>query len=249
MELRGAVSLVTGGNGGLGRRICHALAQAGSNVAMVCRSSREDAEGVAAELRQHDVKAEVFLADVTVQEQIRALYEQVLAAFGRIDVLVNNAAFNQSVAFKDLEGLTPELWETILNANTTGPFLCTREIAPIMKRQGGGRIINISSVAGFTPTGSSIAYAVSKSALNHLTRCMAVALAPEVLVNCVAPGLMEGTRMTTRLHPDQVRNALAGALTGKAADRDDVAEQVVTFARTDSTTGQTLVIDGGRFFH
>jgi 3-oxoacyl-[acyl-carrier protein] reductase len=78
---------------------------------------------------------------------------------------------------------------------------------------------------------------------------MAVALAPDILVNCVAPGLMDGTRMTTRLHPDQVRNALAGALTGKAADRDDVAEQVVTFARSDSTTGQTMVIDGGRYFH
>jgi 3-oxoacyl-[acyl-carrier protein] reductase len=249
MDLRGTVSLVTGGNGGLGRRISRALAEAGSNVAVVCRSSREDAEGVAAELRTLDIDAEVFLADVTVPEEIRALYERVLARFGRIDVLVNNAAYNQSVAFKDLDGLTPEVWETILHANATGPFLCTREIAPIMKRQGNGRIINISSVAGFTPTGSSIAYAVSKAALNHLTRCMAVALAPEVLVNCVAPGLMEGTRMTTRLHPDQVRNAMAGALLARAADRDDVADQVVTFARTDSTTGQTLVIDAGRFFH
>jgi 3-oxoacyl-[acyl-carrier protein] reductase len=249
MELRGSVSLVTGGNGGLGRRICRALAVAGSNVAVVCRASREDAEGVASELRQLDVEAEVFLADVTDREQIIDLYDRVLARFGRIDVLVNNAAYNQSVAFTDLDGLTPEIWETILRANTTGPFLCTREIAPIMKRQGGGRIVNISSVAGFTPTGSSIAYAVSKSALNHLTRCMAVALAPEVLVNCVAPGLMEGTRMTTRLAPTQVQNALAGALLGRAADRDDVADQVVTFARTDSTTGQTLVIDAGRFFH
>jgi 3-oxoacyl-[acyl-carrier protein] reductase len=249
MELRGSVSLVTGGNGGLGRRICRALAEAGSNVAVVCRTSRDDAEAVASELRQLDVEAEVFLADVTDREQITDLYHRVLVRFGRIDVLVNNAAYNQSVAFKDLDGLTPEIWETILHANTTGPFLCTREIAPIMKRQGGGRIVNISSVAGFTPTGSSIAYAVSKSALNHLTRCMAVALAPEVLVNCVAPGLMEGTRMTTRLAPTQVQNALAGALLGKAADRDDVADQVVTFARTDSTTGQTLVIDAGRFFH
>jgi 3-oxoacyl-[acyl-carrier protein] reductase len=249
MDLRGSVSLVTGGNGGLGRRICRALAEAGSNVAVVCRTSREDAEGVAIELRSLDVDAEVFLADVTMPEEIRSLYEKVLARFGRIDVLVNNAAYNQSVAFKDLDGLTPEIWETILHANATGPFLCTREIAPIMKRQGNGRIVNISSVAGLTPTGSSIAYAVSKAALNHLTRCMAVALAPEVLVNCVAPGLMEGTRMTTRLHPDQVRNSLAGSLLQKAADRDDVADQVVTFARTDSTTGQTLVIDAGRFFH
>jgi 3-oxoacyl-[acyl-carrier protein] reductase len=249
MDLRGTVSLVTGGNGGLGRRICHALAEAGSNIAVVCRSSREDAEGVASELRQQDVKSEVFLADVTIREQIIDLYERVLASFGRIDVLVNNAAFNQSVPFQDLDGLTPELWEQILTANTTGPFLCMREIAPIMKRQGNGRIVNISSVAGFTPTGSSIAYAVSKSGLNHLTRCFAVALAPEILVNGVAPGLMEGTRMTTRLRPEQVQNALSGAALKRAADRDDVADQVVTFARTDSTTGQTVVIDAGRFYH
>jgi 3-oxoacyl-[acyl-carrier protein] reductase len=249
MDLHGTVSLVTGGNGGLGRRICHALAAAGSHVAVVCRSSREDAEGVAVELRELGVQAEVFLADVTVRDEIIRLYDEVLQSFGQIDILVNNAAYNQAVAFKDLEGLTPEVWDTILTANTTGPFLCTREIAPIMKRQGRGRIVNISSVAGFTPTGSSIAYAVSKSALNHLARCMAVALAPEVLVNCVAPGLMEGTRMTARLHPDQVKNARAGALIGKAAERDDVADQVVAFVRSDSTTGQTLVIDGGRYFH
>jgi len=249
MDLRGTVSLVTGGNGGLGRRICHALAEAGSNLALVCRTSREDAEGVAVELRTKDIRAEVFLADVTVREQIADLYRRVLDTFGQIDVLVNNAAFNQSVAFQDLDGLTPDLWEKILSSNTTGPFHCMREIAPIMKRQGRGRIVNISSVAGFTPTGSSIAYAVSKSGLNHLTRCMAVALAPEILVNGVAPGLMEGTRMTTRLHPDQVRNALSGAALKRAADRDDVADQVVTFARTDSTTGQTVVIDAGRFYH
>jgi 3-oxoacyl-[acyl-carrier protein] reductase len=249
MDLRGTVSLVTGGNGGLGRRICQALASAGSDVAVVCRSSREDAEGVAANLRTLDVRAEVFLADVTVREQIADLYARVLDAFGRIDVLVNNAAYNQSVPFADIDGLTPEIWEQILNANATGPFLCAREIAPIMKRQGNGRIINISSVAGFTPTGSSIAYAVSKSALNHLTRCLAVALAPEILVNGVAPGLMEGTRMTTRLRPEQVQIALSSAALKRAADRDDVAEQVVTFAKTNSTTGQTIVIDAGRFYH
>src|SRR5262245_26304357 len=110
MDLRGTVSLVTGGNGGLGRRISQALAEAGSNVAIVCRTSREDAEALANELRGLDVEAEVFQADVTVQEQIRALYDQVLARFGSIDILVNNAAYNQSVAYKDLEGLTPEIW-------------------------------------------------------------------------------------------------------------------------------------------
>ena len=249
MELRGAVSIVTGGNGGLGRRICHALAAAGSDVAVVCRQSREDAEGVAAELRELGVRAEVFLADVTRLDEIESLYERVLGSLGKIDVLVNNAAYNQSIPFQDLDALTPEIWETILHRNATGPFLASRAVAPIMKRQGNGRIVNISSVAGFSPTGSSIAYAVSKAALNHLTRCLAVALGPEILVNCVAPGLMEGTRMTARLAQAQVQRALDGAVLKRAADRDDVADQVVTFARTDSTTGQTLVIDAGRYFH
>jgi len=153
------------------------------------------------------------------------------------------------VPFPDLDALTPEIWERILHSNATGPFLCSRAVAPIMKRQGGGRIVNISSVAGLAPTGSSIAYAVSKAALNHLTRCLAVALAPEVLVNCVAPGYMEGTRMSARLDPTYVERNLQAAALKRAASRDDVADQVVTFARTDSTTGQTVCIDAGRYYH
>jgi 3-oxoacyl-[acyl-carrier protein] reductase len=249
MELRGAVALVTGGNGGLGRRICHALAEAGADVAVVYRTSREDAEGVAHQLRGLDVRSAAFGADVTRLQEIEDLYERVLAELGRIDVLVNNAAYNQWVPFPDLEALTPELWEQILHANTTGPFLCSRTIAPIMKRQGGGRIVNVSSVAGFAPTGSSIAYAVSKAGLNHLTRCLAVALAPEIIVNCVAPGYMEGTRMSAKLDPAYVERGMQAAALKRAADRDDVANQIVTFARTDSTTGQTVCIDAGRYYH
>ena len=99
------------------------------------------------------------------------------------------------------------------------------------------------------PGGSSIAYAVSKAGLAHLTRCLAVALAPEVLVNGVAPGLMEGTRMTEKLLPEHVQRSSTAAILKRVADKDDVADQVLTFARTDSTTGQNLVIDCGRFFH
>lgn len=249
MDLRGTVSIVTGGNGGLGRRICRALAEAGSDIAVVYHSSREDAERVAAELRSTDARAQAFQADVTREAEIRDLYERVLRDLGRIDVLVNNAAFNQWVPFPDLDALTPEIWERILHSNATGPFLCSRAVAPIMKQQGGGRIVNISSVAGLAPTGSSIAYAVSKAALNHLTRCLAVALAPEVLVNCVAPGYMEGTRMSARLDPIYVERNLQASALKRAASRDDVADQVVTFARTDSTTGQTVCIDAGRYYH
>src|SRR5262249_8780337 len=140
------------------------------------------------------------------------------------------------VPFADLDALTPDLWSKILHANTTGPFLCARAIGPIMRQQGHGRIVNIGSVAGFNAGGSSIAYAVSKAALAHLTRCLAVALAPEVLVNGVAPGLMEGTTMTTRLLPAQLERAARESVLHRAVDKDDVARQVVTFAQTDSTT-------------
>ena len=249
MDLAGKVALVTGGTGGLGGVIVDAFARAGTNVALVYRDSAELATKRAQEMTRPDARVVPFQADVATVPGCETLVERTLAEFGAIDILVNDAAFNQSVAFADLDGLTDELWNKILTTNLTGPFRCIKAVAPVMKRRGGGRIINISSVAGLNPGGSSIAYAVSKSGLNHLTRCMAVALAPEVLVNCVAPGLLEGTRMTENLTPKFVQAAREGSLLRRAAHKEDVAEQVLTFARADSTTGQTLVIDAGRVFH
>jgi 3-oxoacyl-[acyl-carrier protein] reductase len=126
--------------------------------------------------------------------------------------------------------------------------MCTKAVTPLMKAQGQGRIVNISSGAAYYPAGSSIAYAVSKAALNHLTRCMAVALAPEIIVNAVAPGLMEGTRMTANVPPER-RTPLSRMALQRPTDKDDVARQVVEFCRTDSATGQTLIVDSGCFFH
>jgi 3-oxoacyl-[acyl-carrier protein] reductase len=118
-----------------------------------------------------------------------------------------------------------------------------------MKETGGGRIINIASGSGLYPSGASIAYCVSKAALIHLTRCLAVALAPEILVNCVAPGFMEGTRATAGLPEERKQAVVKGALLKRAVDKDDIARTVVDFCRTESLTGQTLVVDAGRVFH
>ena len=249
MDLHGAVSIVTGGNGGLGQRICHALAQAGSSVAVVYAKSRDQAQCVAEALRVNGVKAESVQCDVTDPDQVQDLASRVVDTFGRIDVLVNDAAYNKWIPFNDLDALTYEEWNKIINVNLTGPMLCSKAVAPAMKRQGAGRIINISSVAGLGPTGSSIAYAVSKAGLNHLTRCLAVGLAPEVLVNCVAPGYLEGTRATANLDPAFRERAAKGSLLKRPADKDDIADQVVALCRTNSITGQTLVVDSGRFFH
>ena len=250
MELRGTVALVTGGNGGLGQRICHALAREGAHIAVVYAQSREQAEGVAKELAAtYQVNAAAFACDITDQAAVEAVVAAVVARFGRLDILVNDAAFNKSVPFVELDAMTMELWDKIMAVNLTGPMRLTRAVAPVMKAGGQGRVVNISSVAGLTPTGSSIAYAISKAGLIHMTRCMAVAMAPETLVNCVAPGLLEGTRATANLRPEQVTNSAASSLLKRAADKDDCADMVVTMCRTDTMTGQTIVIDAGRVFH
>lgn len=250
MELKGSVAVVTGGNGGLGQRICHALAKEGANVAVVCARSIDDAERVAGEMiAQHGVQAAAFACDVTQPAQLQKLVDDVVKRFGRLDILINDAAYNKSIPFADLDGLTTEEWSKIIDVNLTGPMHAIKAVAPVMKKQGHGRIVNIASVAGLMPGGSSIAYAVSKAGLIHLTRCMSVALAPEVLVNCVAPGLLEGTRATANLSNAQIEKSAAGSLLKRAADKDDCADQVVVMCRTETMTGQTIVIDSGRFFH
>jgi 3-oxoacyl-[acyl-carrier protein] reductase len=250
MDLNGAVALVTGGNGGLGQRICHALAKEGVHIAVMYAQSRDQAEEVARELTsRYQINAAAMACDITDGAAVAALIGEVTRRFGRLDILVNDAAYNKAIPFPDLDSLTPEVWDKIMAVNLTGPMRLIKAVAPVMKTQGQGRIVNIASVAGLHPTGSSIAYAVSKAGLIHLTRCMAVALAPETLVNCVAPGLLEGTRATANLRPEQVERSAAGALLKKAADKDDCAEMVVTMCRTETMTGQTVVIDAGRVFH
>jgi 3-oxoacyl-[acyl-carrier protein] reductase len=250
MDLKGTVALITGGNGGLGQRICHALAKEGAHIAVMYAQSRDQAEGVAGELTsRYQINAAAFACDITDAAAVDQLVEAVTKRFGRLDILVNDAAYNKAIAFNDLDNLTQQEWDKIIDVNLTGPMRLTKAVAPVMKAQGQGRIVNIASVAGLTPTGSSIAYAVSKAGLIHLTRCMAVALAPETLVNCVAPGLLEGTRATANLRPETVTRNASASLLKKPADKDDCADMVVTMCRTETMTGQTIVIDAGRVFH
>ncbi|HZU90037.1 MAG TPA: SDR family oxidoreductase [Stellaceae bacterium] len=250
MDLNGAVALVTGGNGGLGQRICRALAKEGVHIAVVYARSRDQAESVARELTAtYRINAAAFACDVTDGAAVERVVGAVTGHFGRLDILVNDAAYNKAIPFTDLDNLTMEVWDKILAVNLTGPMRLMKAVAPAMKAQGRGRIVNISSVSGLGPTGSSIAYAVSKAGLIHLTRCMAVALAPEVLVNCVAPGLLEGTRATANLRPEQIERSSTTALLKRPADKDDCAAMVVTMCRTETMTGQTIAIDSGRYFH
>ncbi len=247
MDLKGCAAIVTGGSGGLGQRICRALALNGVDIVVNYTASEAKAKSVAEDMIKLGVRSVALCADVTDPNAVARMVDEAKAAFGRIDILVNDAAFNKTIAYPDLDGMTHELWNHILNVNLTGTFNCIKAVAPLMKAQGQGRIVNISSGAGVAPRGSSIAYAVSKAGMIHLTKCMAVALAPAVTVNCVAPGFMEGTRATANL-PAEYQATVAGmTLLRHPVSKDDIAEQLVTFCRSDSMTGQTVVMDCGRF--
>jgi len=238
--LAGKAALVTGAASGIGRAIAERFVAEGMEVLAVDLNPDEDGPGVP------------FGADLTDPGGNTRAVHAALRRFGRLDLLVNNAGTPNTPApipFADLDDLTLEVWDKIMAVNLTGPMRLTKAVAPVMKARGRGRIVNIASVAGLGPTGSSIAYAVSKAGLIHLTRCMAVALAPETLVNCVAPGLLEGTRATANLRSEQIERSAAASLLKKPADKDDCADMVVTMCRTDTMTGQTIAIDSGRYFH
>ena len=249
MDLRGRGALVTGGSGDLGTAISAALARAGCDVAVGYVGNVDAARRTVKLVEELGHRACMVQLDQTDPGRVDAAVAEAASALGRLDVLVNNAAWNIGIPFPELDKLTTEIWDRIFDTNVRGPFQLARAAAVHMQKSGAGRIVNIASIAGLRPSGSSIAYASSKAALIHLTRCLAVALAPSITVNCVAPGLIEGTRMAQRLPRAVVDNARASVVLGRTSSMEDIAEQVVTFCRADSVTGQVLVVDGGMCFH
>jgi 3-oxoacyl-[acyl-carrier protein] reductase len=246
-SLEGRAALVTGSGSGIGAAIAKALARAGADV--VCHDRRGLARETSDEIRGMGRRSRAVAADLADRGAQDRLVAEALEELGRLDILVNNAAWNIGIPFAELDRVTVDVWDRMYATNVRGPFLLARAAAAEMRKQGAGRIVNIASIAGLLPTGSSLAYASSKSALIHLTRCLAVAMAPDITVNCVAPGLVEGTRMAKRIPPEVTENFRKTVVLGRAAEAGDVAEQVVTFCRTDTVTGQVLVVDGGFCFH
>ena len=243
MDLTGKLAVVTGGSGDIGRAICEALAAAGSDVIVTYVGDQTRAEASAELVRAAGRAASVLQLDQRDEASIDAAAATV-AEHGRCDVLVNNAAWNIGIPFRNLGTLDSATWDRVQETNLRGPFLLTRALAELLQG-GGGRVVNIASVGGLLPGSSSIAYSCSKAALIHLTHCMAVALAPAVTVNCVAPGLVEGTRMAARL-PDEIsEGARRAALLGQVGSPIDIANATVMLCEAESITGQTVVVDGG----
>lgn len=245
VDLNGKVAFVTGGSGDIGNAIAGALAASGIDVVISYLGDADRAGAVVESVRQAGRQGHAVQLDQRDIQSIDLCAEKVIGHFGRIDILVNNAAWNIGIPFSELDALTPDIWDRVLETNLRGPFLLSRAFASGLRRHNTGRIINIASLAGLAPGGSSVAYAASKAALIHLTHCLAVALAPDVTVNCIAPGLVEGTRMAERVPEAMKQLARSQTVLGRTGSADDIAQMVVAYCRADSVTGQTVVVDGG----
>ena len=170
----------------------------------------------------------------------------VMDAYGRIDILINNAGFTVFVPFDDLEGMQEEDWDRLMAVNAKGPFLCCKAVVPIMRAQGGGRIVNIGTLSGIRPVGSSIGYSVSKAALTHFSQCLAKGVAPAITVNVVAPGAML-TRWVPNITKEQIQRTIEGNPLQRYAALEDVAAAILMVAKNDSMTGQVVTVDAGAY--
>src|SRR3972149_1728849 len=251
MELNGRVALVTGGAGGSGGAVVRALANAGvSGVAINYRKSGKEAETLAAEIERSGVKALGIKADVQNDAQVREMIGKIREEFGRLDILINNAGVTHWVKVSDLEGLTDAMWDEILDVNVKGAFRCTRAAAELLAAHQ-GMVVNVSSISGvLSPsTMSSLAYGTAKAALIHLTKGLAIALAPKVRVNCVAPAFTDTPWMSEHFgvnYQKVIRQASASYPLQRIATPDEVAGAILgLITGGDFVTGQTLIIDGG----
>jgi 3-oxoacyl-[acyl-carrier protein] reductase len=244
MDLKGKVAIVTGGGTGMGKAISTLLATSGASVAVNYSKSEADAVATAEEITKAGVEALPIKADVSVAADVAAMVEQTERQLGRVDILVNNAGYTQFVPMKDLDGMPEEEWDRIMNVNVKGIWLCAKAAAPAMRRAGGGAIVNVTSIAGLKVAGSSMAYAVSKAAANHLTRCLALALAPDIRVNAVAPGLVV-TRWWGHASEEQLSTMASSMPLKRSVAPDEVASTTLELIRNDSITGQTIALDSG----
>lgn len=248
MSLKGKVSLVTGGGTGVGRAIVLQLARLGAAVAVNYSQSKSEAESTAKEAGDCGVRSLAVQADVADESQVQRMTEMVRQQLGPVEILVNNAAFTRFTHLADLHALSQQDWNRTFSVNVNGTFYCSRAVAPMMKSQGWGRIVNISSIAAFTGQGSSIAYCASKAAVLSLTRSLARVLGPEITVNAVAPGLIDTRWIAGRERLEELKASyMRETPLGKVLTPDDVAEAAVSLITSmNLVTGQTIVVDGGK---
>ncbi|MDQ3701077.1 MAG: SDR family NAD(P)-dependent oxidoreductase [Chloroflexota bacterium] len=244
-RLQGKVAIVTGSATGIGRATAIELAREGADVVINYSRSEAEAQQTRDDCTALGVRALLIRANCSREEEIKEMVARVDAELGGIDILVNNAGTTRFVPLPNIDELDDSDWDGIFQLNVKGAFYATRACVPAMRRRGEGLVVNVASVAGFTGAGSSIPYAVSKGAMVTLTKSLAKALAPQIRVNAIAPGIVTTRWVAGR--EDHVERYAKETPLERAATAEDCARVVVSFA-THGTflTGEVTIVDGGK---
>jgi len=243
------VAIVTGGGTGVGRATSLALARLGYNVVVNYSRSRDDAEATVKDISEIGVQALAYQADVADDTACRKMVALAVESLGRVDVLINCAGTTDFIPFNDLDAVSDETWDRLYKVNVVGVFHCARAVREPMLAAGGGVIINVSSVAAQLGQGSSIPYCCTKAALDNLTVSLARTLAPQIRVNGIAPGFIDGrwTQAGLGTKFDSIKQAYEKTLPlGRVCQPEDIADAIVSLITGSSLiTGQTLTVDAG----
>ncbi|MCQ8896782.1 SDR family oxidoreductase [Limnobacter humi] len=238
------VAMVTGGGTGIGQAISLKLANEGYAVAVIYSRSSAQAQQTVAQIQQLGQEAMAIAADVSDRSQVVAAVARVIDRWGKLNVLVYNAAITRQLPFEDLDLITDDVWDVLLSVNLKGTFHCCHVAAPYLRQQADTAIVNVGSIAGETGFGSSLPYAVSKAAVHGLTRSLARALAPHIRVNCIAPGVVD-TRWWNG-HEDKMQKISGELPLQRMSTPDDIAASVYGLLVSKSITGQVLRADNGQ---
>lgn len=245
-RLYGKIALITGASRGIGSAITKIFAQEGAGVVINYNKSESEASNLSKYIQKNNGSSYLVKADISDIEQVKKMKDEILQHYGQIDILVNNAGVIFPASFTET---TEKIWEETMRINLKGPFLCSKEIAPIMLKQGKGKIINISSICGLAERSAlrNTAYAVSKAGVIGLTRSLAVNLGPKINVNAICPGLTD-TDMAKLLGQDRVRAGVDESILKRIGKPEDIAHAALFLAsdESDFITGEVLTVSGGR---
>lgn len=246
MRLRGKVAIITGASSGIGAAAAKLFASEGARVVVNYSKSEGKALEVVRAIRESGGEAIAVRADVSKPDEVDSLMRSCLENFSGIDILVNNAG--RMIRAPDPLGLDDAIWESMLDINLRGAFLCSKAAAPVMLERGGGSIINVSSINNVMGTGSNLAYGCAKAGQIVLTRWLARRLAPRIRVNCIALGVIE-TPMIADMPDSRRAELMRSILLGRLGRPEEVARVMLFLASDDSSfiTGQTIIVDGGQF--
>ena len=250
MRLKGKVAIVTGGAKGLGRAFALKLAEEGARVMVVTRKDMANLEKTVQQIKDLGGEAALFQADVARETDMLNMAEATNKAFGKIDILINNAAIYDGIKRKPFHEIDPDEWDLVMTVNVKGAFLAARAVFPYMKAQGYGKIVNLSSEVFYTGSNGFAHYVASKGGIIGLTRALAVELGPHnICINCVAPGFTDTE--ASRGLADVTKYDTSKTPLRRLERPEDLTGAALFLAspESDFITGQTILVDGGRAMH